>query len=56
MYLILTKDELYTVRDMYGYRPLYYGYNSENESYLLASESVALVNHKLIREIEPGEM
>ena len=54
--LILTKDELYAVRDMYGYRPLCYGYNSEYESYLLASESVALVNHKLIREIEPGEI
>lgn len=54
--LILTKDEIYAVRDMYGYRPLCYGYNSENDTFLIASESVALVNHKLIRDINPGEI
>jgi amidophosphoribosyltransferase len=54
--LVLTKDELYAVRDPRGFRPLVLG--RLGESWLVASETCAfdLLNAQYVREIEPGEM
>ena len=54
--LVLTKDELYAVRDPRGFRPLVLG--RLGETWLVASETCAfdLLNAQYIREIEPGEM
>jgi len=53
---ILTRDELYAVRDPLGFRPLVLGEISGG--YAVASESAAfpIVGGKFIREIEPGEI
>lgn len=56
---ILTKDgELLAVRDGVGFRPLCLGYQSESDTYIIASESCALdaVDAKLIRDVRPGEL
>ena len=54
--LVLTKDELYAVRDPRGFRPLVLG--RLGETWLVASETCAfdLLNAQYVREIEPGEM
>ncbi len=54
--LLLTRDELYAIRDPRGFRPLCLG--RLGETYLVASETCAfdLLDAKYIREIEPGEM
>jgi amidophosphoribosyltransferase len=54
--LVLTKDELYAVRDPRGFRPLALG--QLGETWMVASETCAfdLLNARYIREIEPGEM
>jgi amidophosphoribosyltransferase len=60
--VMLTKDELYAVRDPRGFRPLVLGKlpATENspEAWLVASETCAfdLLNAQYVREIEPGEM
>jgi amidophosphoribosyltransferase len=54
--LMLTKKDLYAVRDPYGVRPLCLG--EMNGSYVLASETCAfdLIGGQYIRDIEPGEI
>src|SRR5450432_2919549 len=54
--LLLTKDELYAVRDPRGFRPLVLG--RLGDAWLVASETCAvdLLNAQYIREVEPGEM
>src|SRR5580698_9376185 len=54
--VILTRDELYAIRDPRGFRPLCLG--RLGDSYMVASETCAfdLLDAKYIREIEPGEM
>ena len=59
--LVLTKDELYAVRDPRGFRPLVLGKLTTPGGFvawLVASETCAfdLLNAQYIREIEPGEM
>jgi amidophosphoribosyltransferase len=54
--LLLTRDELYAIRDPRGFRPLCLG--KLGDSYMVASETCAfdLIDATYIREIEPGEM
>ncbi len=54
--LLLTRDELYAIRDPRGFRPLCLG--RLGDTYLVASETCAfdLIDATYIREIEPGEM
>ncbi len=54
--LLLTRDELYAIRDPRGFRPLCLG--RLGDAYLVASETCAfdLIDATYIREIEPGEM
>lgn len=53
---ILTKSELYAVRDSVGVRPLCIG--TMNQGGVVASESCALmtVGAEFVREVEPGEI
>lgn len=53
---ILTRENLYAVRDPWGVKPLCFG--SLNGGWVFASESCALdhIGAKLIREIQPGEI
>ena len=54
--LVLTRDEIYAIRDPRGFRPLSLG--RLGDSWLVASETCAfdLVGAEYVREIEPGEM
>jgi amidophosphoribosyltransferase len=54
--LLLTRDELYAIRDPRGFRPLCLG--KLGDAYMVASETCAfdLIDATYIREIEPGEM
>ncbi|HET6419070.1 MAG TPA: amidophosphoribosyltransferase [Geobacteraceae bacterium] len=54
--LLLTETRMVAVRDPNGFRPLCLG--RLGDSYVVASESCALdlIEAKLVREIEPGEM
>src|SRR5580698_9752447 len=54
--VILTRDELYAIRDPRGFRPLCLG--KLGDAYMVASETCAfdLIDATYIREIEPGEM
>ncbi len=54
--VLMTKDELIGIRDVYGFRPLVLG--SLKNGFVLASETVALdlIDAKFIREISPGEL
>jgi len=54
--LLLTRDELYAVRDPRGFRPLALG--RLGDSYMVASETCALdlLGASYIRDVEPGEM
>ena len=54
--LVLTRDELYAVRDPHGFRPLSLG--RLGDAWLVASETCAfdLVGAEYVREIEPGEL
>ena len=62
--LILTRDELFAIRDPRGFRPLNLarltvpGGRSNEEAWLVASETCAfdLLDAKYVREVEPGEM
>ncbi|HZD12323.1 MAG TPA: amidophosphoribosyltransferase, partial [Candidatus Binatus sp.] len=58
-FVILTaKGEVLGARDEAGYRPLCLGYDEENETYILASESCALtaMQAEFVRDVEPGEL
>ncbi len=54
--LVLTRDEMYAIRDPHGYRPLSLG--RLGDAWLVASETCAfdLLGAEYVREIEPGEM
>src|SRR6204780_5182664 len=54
--LVLTRDEMYAIRDPRGFRPLSLG--KLDDAWMVASETCAfdLVGAEYIREIEPGEM
>ncbi len=54
--VILTRDEIYAVRDPRGFRPLNLG--QLDGSWVIASETCAfdLIDAEYVREIEPGEM
>jgi amidophosphoribosyltransferase len=54
--LLLTREELYAIRDPRGFRPLSLG--KLGAAYLVASETCAfdLLGAEYIREVEPGEM
>ncbi len=54
--VLLTEQSLIGVRDPHGWRPLVIG--KLDDAYILASETCALdlLNAKLVREVEPGEM
>ncbi len=54
--LLLTRDELYAIRDPRGFRPLCLG--RLGDAHLVASETCAfdLIDATYLREIEPGEM
>jgi amidophosphoribosyltransferase len=54
--VLMTKDKLIGIRDVYGFRPLVLG--SLKNGYILASETVALdlIDAKFIREVSPGEI
>jgi amidophosphoribosyltransferase len=54
--VILTRDEIFAVRDPRGFRPLNLG--RINGTWVIASETCAfdLIDAEYVREIEPGEM
>jgi amidophosphoribosyltransferase len=54
--LLLTRDELFAIRDPRGFRPLNLG--RLGEAWLVASETCAfdLLDAEYVREVEPGEM
>jgi amidophosphoribosyltransferase len=54
--VLLTRDELYAIRDPRGFRPLALG--RLEGAWVVASETCAfdLINAEYVREIEPGEM
>ena len=54
--LLMTEEELFAIRDPFGFRPLSIG--EVDGSYVLASETCAfdLIGAKYIRDVEPGEM
>jgi amidophosphoribosyltransferase len=53
-FIILTNNGIYAIRDTYGVRPLCIGH--KNNGYCISSESIALQDYELIREINPGEI
>ncbi len=58
-FVIITKQgEVLAARDEGGYRPLCLGYDAENETHIVASESCALsaLQAEFVRDIEPGEL
>lgn len=58
-FVIITKQgEVLGARDEGGYRPLCLGYDEENETHIIASESCALtaLHAEFVRDIEPGEL
>jgi amidophosphoribosyltransferase len=54
--LLMTENELFAIRDPFGFRPLSIG--KVDGAYVLASETCAfdLIGAKYIRDVEPGEM
>jgi amidophosphoribosyltransferase len=54
--VILTRDEIYAIRDPRGFRPLSLG--RLDGSWVVASETCAfdLIDAEYVREVEPGEM
>jgi amidophosphoribosyltransferase len=54
--LVLTRDEMYAIRDPRGFRPLILG--RIDGSWVAGSESCAfdLIDAEYVREVEPGEM
>ena len=54
--LLLTREELYAMRDPRGFRPLALG--RRGDTWVVASETCAfdLIDAEYVREIEPGEM
>ena len=54
--LVLTRDEMYAMRDPRGFRPL--GLGSLGDAWMVASETCAfdLIGAEYVRDVEPGEM
>ena len=54
--LMLTRDEMYAIRDPRGFRPLILG--RIDGAWVAGSESCAfdLIDAEYVREVEPGEM
>jgi amidophosphoribosyltransferase len=54
--IMLTRDELYAIRDPYGFRPLCLG--RLGDAWVVASETCAfdLIDAEYVRDVEPGEM
>jgi amidophosphoribosyltransferase len=54
--ILLTRDELYAIRDPHGFRPLCLG--RLGDAWVVASETCAfdLIDAEYVREVEPGEM
>ena len=54
--LLLTREEMYAIRDPRGFRPLCLG--RRNGAHVVASETCSfdLINAAYVREVEPGEM
>ncbi|MDE1861525.1 MAG: amidophosphoribosyltransferase [Thaumarchaeota archaeon] len=51
-------NAVYAARDPRGFRPMVIGHKKDNNSYIVASESVALsaVGAQLVRDVKPGEL
>ena len=51
-------NAVYAARDPRGFRPMVIGYRKDNNSYIVASESVALaaVGAQIVRDVKPGEL
>lgn len=54
-FVILFNNEIYAMRDVYGIKPLCIGKNKDG-GYCISSESIALQNYKLIRDVKAGEI
>lgn len=52
--VIITNNEIYAIRDSFGVRPLCIGKN--DTGYCISSESCAMYDYKLIRDIRQGEI
>ena len=54
--LVLTRDEMYAIRDPHGFRPLCLG--KLGDSWVVASETCAfdLIGAQYVREVAPGEL
>lgn len=54
--LVMSKDELYAIRDPNGFRPLVLG--KKDDGWVVASETCALdiMDAQYIRDVQPGEM
>ena len=52
--IILFNNTIYTMRDCYGIRPLCIG--TKEDSYCVSSESYALQDYNLLRDVNPGEI
>ncbi len=58
-FMILTKEgEVLAARDEAGFRPLCLGYDEENKTHIIASESCALtaLHADFVRDVQPGEL
>jgi|TARA_B100001964_G_scaffold245254_1_gene331047 amidophosphoribosyltransferase len=55
---INAEGEIAVARDPYGFRPLVYGFSKDKNTFMVASESVALINCgiKNIKPLQPGYM
>lgn len=55
---VTDQGKIFAARDPKGFRPLVLGYHRETETYVIASESCALlaIGAELIRDVEPGEL
>ncbi len=56
--IITRRGEVLAARDEGGYRPLCIGWDPEDETHIVASESCALsaLHADLVRDVEPGEL
>ncbi|MCX8191985.1 MAG: amidophosphoribosyltransferase, partial [Nitrososphaerales archaeon] len=56
--ILNNRSEVYGIRDPRGFRPLCIGWHEPSSSYIISSESCALiaVGAEFIRDVEPGEV
>ena len=58
-FLIITEDgKIFAIRDTRGFRPLCIGWHKSTQSYIFASESIALavLGARLVRDVKQGEV